>query len=124
MCRHDERVRYVRNRCAQTDYAAIAEIILAKVRRIIAVYVRGTLDVALAAKSGIDRDRETCVRGTIIPEVVRFVVFGPCEPTAGAAFAAASTRLAVAAEPISLRQIRGCKRTQRNDLVGATGARW
>ena len=124
MCRHDERVRCVRNRCAQTDYSAITEIILAQVRRIIAVYIRGALDVALAAKSSIDCDRETCVRGTIIPEVVGLIEFGPCKPTARATFAGATTRLTVASEPISLRQIRGCKRTRRNDLIGATGARW
>src|SRR5262245_30517595 len=71
--RHNERIRYVRNRCAQTDYAAITEIILAEIRWIIAVYIGGTLDVPLAAKISIDRNSETCIRGTIISEVIRLV---------------------------------------------------
>src|ERR1700755_3350529 len=36
ICRHDERVGCIRNRSAQTDYSAIPEIVLAKIRRIVA----------------------------------------------------------------------------------------
>ena len=84
MCGYDERVGYVRNRCAKSDYAGVTEIILAKVRWIIAIHIRGALDVTLPAESSIDCDGETCIRGAIIPEVVRFVVFGSCEPAAWA----------------------------------------
>jgi len=119
MCRHDERVRNVRHRRAQTDYSAITQIILTQVRRIITVYVRGALDVSLAAQSSINCDGETCVRGTIISEVVGLIILCSWKSTARATFAGASTRLTVASEPVSLRQISGW-----NDAIGATGALW
>ena len=100
MCRHNERIRCVRNRCAKTDYSAVTKIILAKVRWIITVYIRGALDVALAAKSSVNCHRETCGPGTIISEVVGLVEFGSSKATTGAAFAGACTRLTVTAKPV------------------------
>jgi hypothetical protein len=84
MCKNHKRIRCIRDRCARTDYSGITKIILAKVRWIIAIHIRGALDVTLPAESSIDCDGETCIRGAIIPEVVRLVVFGSCEPAAWA----------------------------------------
>ena len=125
VCRHDEGIDDgVRNRCAQSGYSGITEIILAKVRRVVAVYIRSALDVALAAKSSINCHSKTCIRATLICEVICLIELRSREATTRARLSTASARLTIASESISLRQIRCGERARRNCLVRASGARW
>ena len=110
-------------RCAQTDYSAIAEIVLAEVRRIVAAQIRSALDIACAAEGAliVTVKQASAALSFVKLYVLRTSFQGNHRP--GTLFHRIRS-VTISPDPISLRQVSRVEHAWRDRLVGAARASW